>query len=109
MMRENPEKYERGTILFHLMANRALTVPMAFVRLQKGLRVLGLSLTAHDLRDHLEYLLRKGYLEVIRMGEVPGLRLGGDDAPDHIMTLKLTPQAVDLLEKTIQDEGVAVP
>lgn len=109
MMRENREKYERGTILFHLMSNRGLTVAMAFVQLQKGLRVLNLPLTAHDLRDHLEYLLAKGYIEVKRLGEIPGLKLGGDDAPDHILTVKLTPLAVDLLEGTIQDDGVAIP
>jgi hypothetical protein len=109
MMRDTRQKYERGTILFHLQANRGISAPMSFVQLQRGLRMLNLPLTAHDLRDLLEYLVAKGYVEVARMGDVFGLRLGGDDAPDHILTVRLTATGVDLLEGTTRDDGVATP
>lgn len=109
MSRESRDKYERGTILFHLMANRGVTVSMTFVQLQRGLRNLNLPLSPHDLRDHLEYLLQKDYVEVVRLEEIKGLRLSGSEAPDHIMTVKLSARGVDLLEGTLKDEGIVVP
>ncbi len=105
------EQYERGTILEHLMANRGIQVPMAFFQLLRGLRLLNLPLSPRDLRDRLEYLAAKGYVEVRRLQDMPGFRerdLKGDQQPDHIVTVKLTPAGVDLLEGAASDPGVAV-
>ena len=105
------EQIKRGTLLDILKWNRGLEIPMTFRLLLQMAHNQNLPITAHELREHLEYLALKEYVTILRRQQMPGYRvsdLRGDERPDHIVTAKLTAKAFDLLEGTIKDPGVIV-
>jgi len=105
------DKFKRGTVLEILKWSRAIETPLTFSMLLKLAHNQNLPVTAHELREHLEYLAGKGYASLLRRDQMPGYRvsqLGGDERPDHIVTVRLTPKAIDLIEGTIRDPGVEI-
>ena len=110
-MRVNRQVYERGQILQVLAQNRAIELPIEFGLLLRTLDTLGVSLSAHDLRDRLQYLAEKAYVILQRRRDLKGFRLDrtprGSDRPDDIVCVKLAAKGLDLAEGTIAaDPGV---
>lgn len=105
------EIYERGTILRVLRENRGLEMPVSFQVLLGALHLLGLPLSHQSLRENCEYLAAKGYLELTRSKDMPGYRVGklrGNEQPDFVQMVKLTADAIDLLEGHVSDVGIFV-
>ena len=105
------QAYERGQILQILSQNRGSEIPIEFVLLLRTLDTLGSAMSAQDLRNRLQYLADKGYVQLRRNRDLPGFRpdrmARGVDRPDDIVSVKLTARGTDLVEGTIPaDPGV---
>lgn len=88
-------KQARGYILKLLELTHPTPTPSTAIQqamIQDGLTV------SPDISDHVDYLRGKGYVDV---KEVNSKVLS-----ISVVTLKLTPKGVDLLEETITDPGV---
>jgi hypothetical protein len=88
-------KQARGYILKLLELTHPTPTPSTAIQqamIQDGLTV------NQDISEHIDYLRGKGYVDV---KDVTSKVLS-----ISVVTLKLTPKGVDLLEETIEDPGV---
>ena len=111
-MRINRAIAQRGQILRVLEENRGIEVAVDFTVLLRTLDTLGASLSAHDLRDCLRYLADKGYVALTRWRDLAAFRPDrlprGGLRPDDIVSVKLSPAGLDLVQGSIPaDPGIS--
>ena len=105
------EAFERGRVLEVLRDNRGQYVSIAFMQLLRTCHLLNMPLSPEVLREHLEYLAEKRYIDVTRRSELPGYKvstLRSTERPDHIVAARLTTKGMDLLEASISDPAIEV-
>ena len=96
------EKYERGEILRTLSNHNGGASSCGLALLRRALDNVGISLSINDLKLRLVYLEGKEYVQCYRRKDIPAyaekLDQPGGGRSDDIVTARLTPKGIDLVE-----------
>ncbi len=100
---------ERGILLRLLVANDAEW--MAFRALWRLMDRSGFPLSLNALEFHLRYMQGRGYVEVSRVRDMEAQELlegDGSLSPDQILFVKLAPDGLSILNRSVEDLEMAV-